>query len=312
MKFQATRILFKIAPAVASLAFISATLLTSARISSATAAELKVKQKTDLKFVSMAPSNTELLFSVGAGKQIVGVCSSCDHAGVANTARVGSFVSINLERLARLKPDMVLLVSGQEELAAKIKPHHFHCVTVDNSHLDDIGKNLRRVGELSGHPTKGDAAAIHFERSMKKLSAIIAKSKNRPKVFYCVWPQPLMTVGRNSFLNEIITACGGTNIAADIVTAYPRYSLERLMISNPDIIIMPFEARNQSFLRQAPWNRLKAVKEKKVYYLPDARHDMLSRPTLRVIKGMAWLAALIHPEIKAELEGWAADGEMFM
>lgn len=258
--------------------------------------------KQSRKIVSMAPSNTELLFSVGAGKQIVGVCSFCDHPSVASTSKVGSFVSVNLERLARLKPDMVLLVSGQEELAAKIRPHHIECVIVDNTHLSDIGTNLREVARLSGHDVAGDRAARHFESAMANLAQIVAKAKNRPKVFYCVWPQPLMTVGRDSFLNELITACGGTNIAADLKTGYPRFSLERLVLNNPDVIILPYEARNQTFLKKAPWNRLKAVRQNRVYYLPDQKNDMLSRPTLRVIKGMAWLTSIFHPELKAELE----------
>ncbi|CAN5395344.1 hypothetical protein BH11CYA1_BH11CYA1_03780 [soil metagenome] len=261
---------------------------------------------TKVRVVSLAPSNTELLCSVGAKAQIIGVSTFCDYPkDVASITKVGTFLSANLERLARLKPDLVLLVSGQEELASKIKNHKLQTVIVDNANLTDIGKNLERIGELTGHCQEGKEAAQNFDAKLQDLARIIEKSKHKPKVFYCVWPQPLMTAGKESFTNGIITACGGINIAGDMKTSYPRFSLERLVLSNPDLIIMPFEARNQAFIKQAPWNKLQAVRENHIYYLPDQKNDMLSRPTLRVLKGMAWLGGIFHPELSAELANWS-------
>lgn len=258
------------------------------------------------RVVSLAPSNTELLCSVGAREQIIGVSSFCDYPKeVTGIAKVGTFISANLERLARLKPDLVLLVSGQEELAAKIKNHKMKTIVVDNNKLTDIGKNLKALGRLTGHCQEGEAAAQKFEGRLQELAQIVEKSKHKPKVFYCVWPQPLMTAGKASFIDDIITSCGGTNIAGDMAASYPRFSLERLVLSNPDVIVMPFEARNQAFIKQSPWNKLQAVREQHIYYLPDQKNDMLSRPTLRVLKGMAWLGGVFHPELAKELANWA-------
>ncbi len=258
------------------------------------------------RIVSLAPSNTELLCSVGAKDQIIGVSSFCDYPKeVSAITKVGTFISANLERLARLKPDLVMLVSGQEELAGKIKNHHLNAIVIDNSNLTDIGKNLKRVGELSGHCQEGEEASKNFDTKLQNLAKIINKATETPKVFYCVWPQPLMTAGKSSFIHGIITSCGGINVAGDINVSYPRFSLERLVLSNPDLIIMPYEARNQAFMKQSPWNKLQAVRQNRVYYLPDQKNDMLSRPTLRVIKGMAWLGGIFHPELKSELATWS-------
>jgi iron complex transport system substrate-binding protein len=258
------------------------------------------------RVVSLAPSNTELLCSVGAKDQIIGVSSFCDYPkDVAKITKAGTFISANLERLARLKPDLVMLVSGQEELAGKIKNHHINTVVIANEKLTDIGKNLKRIGELTGHCQEGSDAAQNFEAKLQALAKIIDKSKLRPKVFYCVWPQPLMTAGKASFINGVITSCGGTNVAGDMNASYPRFSLERLVLSNPDLIIMPYEARNQTFIKQSPWNKLQAVRQNKIYYLPDQKNDMLSRPTLRVLKGMAWLGGVFHPELRSELANWS-------
>jgi iron complex transport system substrate-binding protein len=258
------------------------------------------------RIASLAPSNTELLCSVGAKDQIIGVSSFCDYPkDVAGITKVGTFISANLERLARLKPDLVMLVSGQEELAGKIKNHHIKTVVIENENLTDIGKNLRRIGELTGHCQEGEEAAQEFEAKLQELAKIIDKGKQRPKVFYCVWPQPLMTAGKASFINGIITSCGGINVAGNLPISYPRFSMERLVLSNPDLIIMPYEARNQAFIKQSPWNKLKAVRQNRVYYLPDQKNDMLSRPTLRVLKGMAWLGGVFHPELRNKLVNWS-------
>lgn len=272
----------------------------------ANAQNQRIQKNPKPRIVSLAPSNTELLCSVGAKDQIIGVSSFCDYPKeVSGITKVGTFISANLERLARLKPDLVMLVSGQEELAGKIKNHHLNTVVIDNSKLTDIGKNLQRVGELSGHCQEGIEASEKFANKLQDLAIIIKKANKSPKVFYCVWPQPLMTAGKSSFIHGIITTCGGTNVAGDINVSYPRFSLERLVLSNPDLIIMPYEAHNQAFMKQSPWNKLQAVRQNRIYYLPDQKNDMLSRPTLRVIKGMAWLGGIFHPELKSELTTWA-------
>lgn len=264
--------------------------------------ETPIAAKKRLKIVSLAPSNTELLCSVGARNEITGVCAFCDYPGdLQGVDKVGTFVSANIERLARLKPDLILLVSGQEQLADKLKHHHFRTIILDNSNLSDISANLKQLGKLSGHQADGEKAAQSFEEKLAAMTKIIRRSSGEPRVFYCVWPHPLMTVGKKSFLDQLITTCGGINVAGELNAAYPTFSLERLVLSNPDVIILPFEARGQNFIGQAPWNKLKAVKEKRVYYLPDTKNDMLSRPTMRVLKGIQWLAEVLHPELATQL-----------
>ncbi|MBS1999513.1 MAG: ABC transporter substrate-binding protein [Cyanobacteria bacterium SZAS LIN-2] len=271
------------------------------------------KHAGEARLISLAPSNTELLCTIGAKSEIIGVCSFCDYPqDVSGINKVGTFVSANMERLCRLKPDYVLLVSGQEMLAAQLAHNHFKTLILDNSHLANIGKNLKKLGEISGKAKEADNAAKNFDLALQNLGDILPRKDQRdatekqkaPSVFYCVWPQPLMTAGRDSFLNEVITACGGINIAGDVPASYPRYSMEQLILKNPDVIILPYEARGQSFLTRAPWTMLKAVKEKRLYYLPDQKHDTLSRPTIRVLSGIAWLATILHPERRDAIAAW--------
>ncbi|HEY9719640.1 MAG TPA: helical backbone metal receptor [Trichormus sp.] len=260
------------------------------------------------RIVSFAPSNTELLFSIGSGNRLLGVCTYCDYPKeAAAREKVGTFVSANMERLARLKPDTIVLVSGQEGLASQLKHNGFNVRLLVNNRLSDIGANLRVLGQMTGRPSDADAIAAAFEKSLNSLHVLIASAHTQPKIFYCVWPQPLITVGNSSFLNDVITACGGTNVAANLSAGYPQFSAEKLLVSNPSIVVLPFESEKQNVLSRAPWTSLSAVKSHHYFYLPETDKNLLMRPTLRIIDGMEWLSERLHPEIKTQLQKWRDD-----
>ncbi len=262
------------------------------------------------RIASFAPSNTELLYAIKASDRLVGVCASCDSPSeVTKKERIGSFTSANLERLSRLKPDVIVLVNGQEALANTLKRSGFETVVLNNHHIDDVAKNLIKLGVLTNLQPLAAEKADSFANSLTALRNILHTAK-KPSVFFCVWPQPLLTVGSNSFLNDAITACGGANIAGTMRQDYPHFSLERLLTDDPDIIILPHETQGQSFLKQQPWVTLRAVKQEKVFFLPAAAADGLSRPSLRLIDGLFWLATKLHPEAKTVIEQWHSRSQL--
>lgn len=263
-----------------------------------------------LSLVSLAPSNTELLLDTGAVKSIKGICSNCKKVLPKGARRLdgvpvtGTFVNVNLERLTGLKPDMVLLVSGQEAMASMLKSRKFNVVMINNDKVSNIASNLRQLGKLSNTADRANKLADNFDEAIQKLSAIISGSTQKQKVFYCVWPQPLLTVGEKSFLHDIITRCGGINIAGNLSQPYPQFSAERLVLADPDLVILPYEAKAFPIFSRFPWNKLRAVKNNRLFYLPPPKDDMLARPTLSALKGMYWLSVKIHPELKQQLDGW--------
>lgn len=262
------------------------------------------KPSTIRKIVSLAPSNTELIYSVGGDKLLKGVSTYCEYPpAVKSKQKVGSFVSVNLEKLTQLKPDLVLLVSGQEALSIQLQKRKIPTRVLRNSSLDEIAVNLEVIGQICSRQQEAKVLANKYLASLRSLSQIL--SDTRPtRVFFCVWPGPVITVGGNSFLNDCITRCGGTNIAASLKGAYPRFGSERLVASNPEIVILPYEANGTTLLKKTPWNLLEAVKSKRYYFLPDREHDYLSRPTLRIIEGLQWLSAKLHPDKAEELAAW--------
>lgn len=262
----------------------------------------------DIKIISIAPSNTELVYSLNAGKQLYAVSDICDYPPEARSKpRVGNLSSLKMEKIAGLKPDLILLVSGQESLAHNLKKHGFNTLLLDNSSINNIGKNLRDIAKSCNREKQANALAIAFEKSIADLKALTAQDKKKSRVFVCVWPQPLMSAGKDSFISEGVTIAGGINCTADMPQAYPRVNQEKLILLQPDIVLVPAEQGRDKFWTRTPWTSLKAVKENRVLVLPQHETDCLTRPTLRFIDALYWLAIKLHPDLKSKIDNWHAD-----
>ncbi len=268
-----------------------------------------------LRIVSFAPSCTELIQSINAQSSLVGVCKFCPEPMESTSTstststptkveRVGDFNTANIERLTRLKPDMVLVVTGQEALLHTLKTNKFAAQSFSNSTLADISRNILALGKITNHQAEASQKAKDFDQAILELKKICCDSQHIPTAFYCVWPQPLMTAGKYSFLNDALLTCGGKNICADLKVAYAQCSLEKLVFTNPDVVIMPYEARSEEYLKRDPWTNLKAYKEHKLFFLEKEQSDRLSRPSTRVVTGLYWLATCLHPEKKSQLTSW--------
>lgn len=261
-------------------------------------------QKQYSRIVSLAPSNTELIYSLAVEDRLIGRSKFCDYPPrVKDKPVLGDFVSPNVERLTEAKPDLVILVNGQERAAGLLKKHQLNALLLSNLRIGEIPQNLRKLGAMTGTDAYAEELAKHFEQSLQSLQTLL-KSSPRPKVLFVAWPQPLMTAGADSFVNDCITISGGINVAGGVKGSYPHLSRERLIMSAPDVIIFPHEAQSQAFWKHPPWTALKAIKQKRFYFLPANQVDGLSRPTLRVIDGLYWLTSRIHPESRMAIEDW--------
>jgi iron complex transport system substrate-binding protein len=263
------------------------------------------KATTPIRLVSFAPSCSELIESLKAGNCLVGVCKFCEITHGERVQRVGDFTMANMEKLAQLKPDAILTVNGQETLTHSLIKNGFKVITFSNSRMSDISHNLIEIGTLTKHSDSARILAKNFEESVSELRILCAKGK-RSTVFLCIWPQPLLTAGSTSFLNEAVAICGGNNIAASLKEPYPSFSQERLVIANPEVLIMPAEAQTATYLKRAPWNELRASKENRVYFLDKGISDKLNRPSIEVVDGLYWLASKLHPELAKDLSAWQA------
>jgi iron complex transport system substrate-binding protein len=255
------------------------------------------------RIVSLAPSNTEILFAIGAGDQVVGRDQLSDFPEEAKKlADIGStFDALNTEKIVSLKPDLVLAAEINTE--AQVKQLEDLGLTVyylkNPTTLEEMYKNLEIVAQMTGHDQE---AATLIDSLKKRVAAVdekIAPISSRPNVFYeldATDPAKPFTAGKGTFITQLIERAGGHNIAADL-DGYPQISLEQVVAADPAFIILGdarYGVSPESIAQRPGWANLTAVKDEKIFPFND---DLVSRPGPRLVDALEELAKLLRPEL---------------
>lgn len=253
------------------------------------------------KIVSLAPSNTEVLFALGLGDKVVGVTSYCNYPEEATTKEViGSYKQFNLERIVELNPDLVLISgSGEEEDNKILRDAGIKVLGFDPNNIGDVIKDIELIGKATG---TGEKAIEVIEAMEDKKNEILDKVKGQEpvKVFYEIWSDPLMGAGKGSFMDELITLSGGKNIADDADGAYPTYDLEQLIERNPEVYLAAkgMEDMTVESMKTRPgYDAIAAVKNERVYLFEGNEADIVSRAGTRIIEALELVAKAIYPEV---------------
>ncbi|HEY9900732.1 MAG TPA: helical backbone metal receptor [Pantanalinema sp.] len=220
------------------------------------------------RIVSLAPSNTELLYAIGWGDRVVGVTDACDYPAQARRkARVGSAENLSVERVLALSPDLVLGIPSKAPVYAQLgRMLRVPFVLLPSDDLESVAVNAEGLGEIVGPQGK------RFAEKYRRQLAAIAPSRAHPKVFYMVWDRPLMSAGPRTFLDDLVRRSGGRNVVT--APGYAPFAQEALIASDPDVIAFPDNLRPAA-------ERLRArLKRARLVALPA---DDVSRPGPRVI-----------------------------
>lgn len=253
--------------------------------------------------VSLAPSNTEILFALGAGKQVIGRDEVSDFPAEAKAIpSIGSALDkLNTEAIVALKPDLVLAaeINSPEQVKA-LEDLKVPVYWLSNpKSFDDLYTNLATVGKLTG---RSDEAAKLTESIKARYAAVIQKvaaAATQPKVFYEIDgtdPTKPWTTGPGSFIDTMLSLAGAKNVGAALKDQFAQISSEELVAQNPDVILLgdaPYGVTVESVGQRPGWQALKAVKTKAIYTFDD---NLVSRPGPRLIDGLETLARLLHPE----------------
>ncbi len=255
------------------------------------------------RVVAMAPSNTEILFAIGAGGQVVGRDALSDFPESAkDVADIGStFDALNTELIVSLKPDLVLAAEiNTPEQVKQLEDLGLTVYYLKNPlTLEEMYGNLEIVAQLTGHQ---EEAAELIETLKARVAAVdekIAPISSRPNVFYeldATDPAKPFTAGKGTFITQLIDRAGGYNIAADL-DGYPQMSLEQVVAADPAFIILGdarYGVSPESIAERPGWENLSAVKNGKVLPFND---DLVSRPGPRLVDALEELAKLLRPEL---------------
>ena len=243
------------------------------------------------RIVSMAPHVTELVFAVGAGAQLVGADSASDYPQTAQALpRIGDYSRVNFERIAALKPDLIIAwASGNRAADLHTLRRMGIPILVTEAHrLADVARLLRLIGRASAHSEAGEAAAQAFEQRLRTLKTRYAQHKPL-RVFYQVWERPLMTVGGRHWIGDALALCGGHNVFEELHAASPTVSLEAVLARAPEVIVSGSDGPDSRPMWQR-FPQLPAVR-RGAFVRIDA--DTLHRPTPRLLDGATALCQAI-------------------
>lgn len=253
-----------------------------------------------VRIVSMAPSITEIIFFLGEGGRLKGVTQHCDFPAEAQALpKVGSYVHLDLERIVALRPDLCIATrdGNPRTVVDKLEKLGIPVYAVDPRSLDTAVGTVLELGQLLGATVKAEALANSMRAKIASVKANAETAVRRPRVFFQIETAPIVSVGENTIIHELITAAGGENLAAGPVT-YPRFSREQILALAPQIIIITSMSQEEdSEKMEGEWKQydsLPAVQNDAVFVVNS---NLFDRPTPRLIEGLETLAAIIHPEI---------------
>ncbi len=253
------------------------------------------------RLVSFGPSITEILFALGLGERVVGVSDYCDYPEEAKLKpSVGNYFNPSIENIVALDPDLVL-TDGHSEGIKGLDSLGITFIVIDPKDIDGIFKDIELVGKVTDTEARAKKLIKEMERDM---SRVLNQVKDAPpvRVFYIIDatdPNNPWTAGPGSFADSLITMAGGQNIAAQAPGAWVQFSLEAVVASDPEIIILPAKHgtafTSPEVLKEHPaWREVTAVKQDRIYIIDG---DLVDRPGPRIVQGLEKIAEIIHPEL---------------
>ncbi len=262
------------------------------------------------RIVSLAPSNTEILFAIGAGAQVVARedFSNYPEEAAALPSVGGNMGKYNFEQIVALKPDLVLAspltspeaIQSMQELKLPV------LVVPNPTSLEGLYANLGLVGQAAGQNARAKELIASLQAREKKILSAVAGTTERPLVFYeldATDPAKPWTSGPGTFVDLLIGLAGGRNLGASLQGEWAQISQEELIVQNPQVILLGdslYGGVTPEAVAQRPgWSAIQAVKENRVLVFND---DLVSRPGPRMLDGLAELVKAIHPELAGQLD----------
>jgi len=255
------------------------------------------------RIVSLAPSNTEILFALGLGDKVVGDTEYCNYPEAAKTKpKVGGFSTVDIEKVVSLRPDLVLATKiHSKTVIPALENLGIAVVALAPHSLNEILDSIALAGKITGQDKEAGEVVNDMNTRIKEITDKTQKLPpgHRPRVFYVTWHDPLWTAGPGTISNDVINLAGGQNIASDI-NGDKTIDLETVINRNPEVIIVSVGMGTGEDL---PWQYIKsesrlkntqALLNGRVYKIDG---DLIDRPGPRIVEALEQMAQFIHPEL---------------
>ncbi len=252
--------------------------------------------KRPLRIISLAMNVTETLYLLGAQDRLIGNTVQCNWPEEAkNKLKIGDLLNPNYEMILDAKPDLIIASTAGNDQGSILKLIDFGLpvyVTAPRS-VEKIFESIENIGRITDCSAQGNSLVVQMRN---RLEAVRQRIADLPptRAFFITWFDPLLAPGKNTFETTVLRLAGVHSITADIPQYYPRYSLEQVLVQNPEVILtVGHEGKPLPDLKKvAGWQTLSAVKEGKVYILSE----VIQHPSPRFVDGVEELAKKLHPE----------------
>ena len=262
--------------------------------------------KVPQRIVSHVPSITETLFALGLGDRVVGVSDYCDYPEEAKLKpSIGDYYDPSIETIVAQAPDLVL-TDGEgltEDIIPQLENLGITCVVINPESIDGILKDIELLGKITGVEREAKALVSEMNGSLAQVVSL-AEGAPKVRVFYVFDATDLnnpWTAGPGSFVDALITMAGGENIAAQAQDAWVQFSIEQLVSSDPEVILIDASMGTAVVLKEElmahpAWQGITAVKQDRIHIIDG---DLVNRPGPRIVQGLEEIAKAIHPELFA-------------
>jgi len=258
------------------------------------------------RIVSLAPSTTEILFSLGLGEKVVGVTEYCDYPEEAEKIpKIGGFKGKSMEKIVSLAPDLVIGTSDGNEarIFTELERLGLPVLKVQPATLTGAIESIREIGSTAGHPREAEKIARDMELRLMEVHSRIANAP-KVKVLFVYGRDPLVLAGPGTFADDMIWRAGGENVASDALAPYPRFSMETVVARGPQVIVegaMGSEGAGQRRTEMIDfWSRYDSIPAVRNRRLVAIDEDLIARPGPRLVDGLELLCRALHPELFEE------------
>lgn len=274
--------------------------------------DLSAKQVTDLlgrkvnlpdkinRIVALAPSLAECLFAIGQGDKVVGVTRFTNYPeNTQNLPKVGSYVHLDMEKILALKPDLCLATKDGNPIQVinRLQELGVPVYTLDPRNISSVMDTLVELGQLLQAQDQAEKVVQNMKDRIKRVQEKIARIDKSPDVFFQIGVSPIVSVGSNTVIDQLITMAGGNNLAS-CPNPYPRFSKEEVLTLSPEVIIVTSMTNKKADISQVmdlwgQFERIPAVKNGRIH---TVNSDFFNRASPRLVKGLEILTELLHPQ----------------
>ncbi|MGI9036381.1 MAG: ABC transporter substrate-binding protein [Pyrinomonadaceae bacterium] len=253
---------------------------------------VKIPEKVE-RAVSLAPNLTEIIFAVDAGGKLVGDTTYCDYPAAAQKIqKIGDTLNPNIEAIIALKPQVVFVSTASqiETFTRTLEQQNIAVFITNPKNLDGVYQSIFQIGEILDRSEKANEIVGEMKRRASDVKEQ-TRASNRVKTFVQISREPLFTIGKDSFITDLIERAGGASVTANVPEAYPKFSKETALALQPEAIILsdsPDDLEPNDVFKNSP-----AVKNGRVFKISA---DLLSRPSPRIIDALEQIARDLHPE----------------